>query len=315
MAPSLQPSLQLSLQPCAPSLQPSLQLSLQPCAPSLHPILHPILQPCAPSLPPHAPSLQPAHPACSPAHAVCHPTHAVCRHDEQLVTDPFDATNSMAHFELLNARATALLPDGTPLRLQLQLQPALTRGCSLHYMRLHPTPTTPSTRAVTARGTYRCRRAAAAARTARILGGAAWHDAYRDGGAAARSGVRSLWLGARGQTPHAAAARAATHRSDGCLAAGSAPLWGLSGASLGRRGELTGPLRRVHTAWVPKTARSSWCLPRPRPSVAGYVSLPRTRSQMHRGMHHGMPQGQMQPYVPRAATVCTTGCNRTTARD
>lgn len=38
----------------------------------------------------------------------------VCRHDEQLVTDPFDATNSMAHFELLNARATALLPDGAP---------------------------------------------------------------------------------------------------------------------------------------------------------------------------------------------------------
>ena len=39
----------------------------------------------------------------------------VCRHDEQLVTDPFDVTNSMAHFELLNARARALLPEGNPL--------------------------------------------------------------------------------------------------------------------------------------------------------------------------------------------------------
>ena len=39
----------------------------------------------------------------------------MCRHDEQLVTDPFDVTNSMAHFELLNARARALLPEGNPL--------------------------------------------------------------------------------------------------------------------------------------------------------------------------------------------------------
>ena len=291
----------------APSLQPSLQLSLQPCAPSLHPSL----QPCAPSLPPHAPSLQPAHPACSPAQAVYHPTHTVCRHDEQLVTDPFDATNSMAHFELLNARATALLPDGTPLRLQLQLQPALTRGCSLHYMRLHPTPTTPSTRAVTARGTYRCRRAAATARTARILGGAAWHDAYRDGGAAARSGVRSLWLVATGQTPHAAAARAATHRSDGVLAAGSAPLWGLSG-----------PERRAHWAVEEDPHRVGaedsplFLVLAAAPAKRGRLRFTASdQEQMHRGMHHGMPQGQMQPYVPRAATVCTTGCNRTTTRD
>lgn len=47
----------------------------------------------------------------------------VCRHDEQLVTDPFDVTNSMAHFELLNARARALLPEGAPPPLNLAFDP------------------------------------------------------------------------------------------------------------------------------------------------------------------------------------------------
>ena len=47
----------------------------------------------------------------------------VCRHVEQLVTDPFDVTNSMAHFELLNARARALLPEGPPPPLNLVLDP------------------------------------------------------------------------------------------------------------------------------------------------------------------------------------------------
>ena len=52
----------------------------------------------------------------------------VRRHTEQLVSDPFDAANSIAHFELLNARATALLPTplaASPLRTPIAYWRAL----------------------------------------------------------------------------------------------------------------------------------------------------------------------------------------------
>lgn len=52
----------------------------------------------------------------------------VRRHTEQLVSDPFDAANSIAHFELLNARATALMPEplaASPLRTPLAYWRAL----------------------------------------------------------------------------------------------------------------------------------------------------------------------------------------------
>ena len=45
----------------------------------------------------------------------------VRRHTEQLVTDPFAVSGSIAHFELLNARAHALLPDAAPPPLRAPL--------------------------------------------------------------------------------------------------------------------------------------------------------------------------------------------------